>query len=100
MKETGTVKWFNASKGFDSSHVRMVRMYLSIPAIESTAIEAWMKGRPCFVVVKNGPKGPSRASSPSLDPLLQVVFVSRLYCSRSVNRTCAAVCLPAFLKIP
>jgi CspA family cold shock protein len=58
MKETGTVKWFNASKGFgfiqrDSGE----DVFVHYSAIESSGYRTLDEGARVSFVVKRGPKG-------------------------------------------
>ena len=58
MKETGTVKWFNASKGFgfiarDSGE----DVFVHFSAIESSGYRTLDEGARVTFIVKTGPKG-------------------------------------------
>jgi CspA family cold shock protein len=58
MKETGTVKWFNASKGFgfiarDSGE----DVFVHFSAIESSGYRTLDEGARVSFIVKSGPKG-------------------------------------------
>lgn len=58
MKETGTVKWFNASKGFGFiARDNGEDVFVHFTAIEATGYRTLDEGaRVCFVV-RSGPKG-------------------------------------------
>lgn len=58
MKETGTVKWFNAAKGFgfiqrDSGE----DVFVHYSAIQATGYRTLEEGARVSFVVKRGPKG-------------------------------------------
>jgi CspA family cold shock protein len=58
MKETGTVKWFNASKGFgfiarDSGE----DVFVHFSAIESSGYRTLDEGARVSFIIKSGPKG-------------------------------------------
>jgi CspA family cold shock protein len=58
MKETGTVKWFNASKGFGFiARENGEDVFVHFSAIESSGYRSLDEGARVSFVVKNGPKG-------------------------------------------
>jgi CspA family cold shock protein len=58
MKETGTVKWFNASKGFGFiARESGEDVFVHFSAIESTGYRSLDEGARVSFVVKKGPKG-------------------------------------------
>lgn len=58
MKETGTVKWFNASKGFGFiARENGEDVFVHFSSIESTGYRSLDEGARVSFVVKNGPKG-------------------------------------------
>ena len=58
MKETGTVKWFNAAKGFGFiARANGEDVFVHFSAIESTGYRSLEEGSQVSFVVKNGPKG-------------------------------------------
>ena len=59
MKETGTVKWFNAAKGFGfiSRENGGEDVFVHFSAIESSGYRSLDEGAKVSFVVKNGPKG-------------------------------------------
>lgn len=58
MKETGTVKWFNASKGFGFiARQNGEDVFVHFSAIESAGYRSLDEGATVSFVVKNGPKG-------------------------------------------
>ena len=59
MKETGTVKWFNAAKGFGFiARSNGEDVFVHFSAIEATGYRSLEEGSQVSFVVKNGPKGP------------------------------------------
>jgi CspA family cold shock protein len=58
MKETGTVKWFNASKGFGFiQRENGEDVFVHFSAIESSGYRSLDEGARVQFVVKRGPKG-------------------------------------------
>lgn len=58
MKETGTVKWFNASKGFGFlSRDNGEDVFVHFSAIEASGYRSLEEGSKVTFVVKKGPKG-------------------------------------------
>jgi CspA family cold shock protein len=58
MKETGTVKWFNASKGFGFiARESGEDVFVHFSAIESDGYRSLDEGARVSFVVKNGSKG-------------------------------------------
>ena len=58
MKETGTVKWFNAAKGFGFiSRENGEDVFVHFSAIESAGYRSLEEGVRVSFVVKTGPKG-------------------------------------------
>jgi CspA family cold shock protein len=58
MKETGTVKWFNAGKGFGFiSRQNGEDVFVHFSAIESTGYRSLEEGAQVTFIVKRGPKG-------------------------------------------
>jgi CspA family cold shock protein len=58
MKETGTVKWFNAAKGFGFlSRESGEDVFVHYSAIESSGYRTLEEGARVSFVVKQGPKG-------------------------------------------
>ena len=58
MKETGTVKWFNAAKGFGFiARANGEDVFVHFSAIEAVGYRSLEEGSQVSFVVKNGPKG-------------------------------------------
>ena len=58
MKETGTVKWFNAAKGFGFlARETGEDVFVHFSAIEASGYRSLEEGAKVTFVVKNGPKG-------------------------------------------
>jgi CspA family cold shock protein len=58
MKETGTVKWFNAAKGFGFlSRESGEDVFVHYSAIESSGYRTLEEGARVSFLVKQGPKG-------------------------------------------
>ena len=58
MKETGTVKWFNAAKGFGFlARENGEDVFVHFSAIEATGYRSLDEGARVQFVVKQGPKG-------------------------------------------
>lgn len=58
MRETGTVKWFNAAKGFGFiSRENGEDVFVHFSAIEANGYRTLDEGARVSFVVKNGPKG-------------------------------------------
>ena len=58
MKETGTVKWFNAAKGFGFiQRENGEDVFVHYSAIESSGYRSLDEGARVQFTVKNGPKG-------------------------------------------
>ena len=58
MKETGTVKWFNAGKGYGFIQRDSVEdVFVHFSAIESSGYRTLEEGARVSFVVKRGPKG-------------------------------------------
>ncbi len=58
MKETGTVKWFNAAKGFGFiQRENGEDVFVHYSAIESTGYRTLDEGARVQFTVKSGPKG-------------------------------------------
>lgn len=58
MKETGTVKWFNAAKGFGFlARENGEDVFVHYSAIESSGYRTLEEGAKVSFVVKKGPKG-------------------------------------------
>ena len=58
MKETGTVKWFNAAKGYGFlARENGEDVFVHFSAIESTGYRTLDEGARVEFIVKQGPKG-------------------------------------------
>lgn len=58
MKQKGTVKWFNAAKGFGFIQSETGEdVFVHYSAIESSGYRTLDEGAPVEFVVKKGPKG-------------------------------------------
>lgn len=58
MKETGTVKWFNAAKGFGFiARENGEDVFVHFSAIEASGYRSLEEGLRVSFVVKRGPKG-------------------------------------------
>jgi len=58
MKETGTVKWFNAAKGFGFiARENGEDVFVHFSAIEATGYRSLEEGARVTFVVTHGPKG-------------------------------------------
>ena len=58
MKETGTVKWFNAAKGFGFiARETGEDIFVHFSAIEATGYRSLDEGAKVAFIVKRGPKG-------------------------------------------
>jgi len=58
MKETGTVKWFNAAKGFGFiARENGEDVFVHYSAIEATGYLLYEEGARVTFIVKKGPKG-------------------------------------------
>jgi CspA family cold shock protein len=58
MKETGTVKWFNAAKGFGFiARENGEDVFVHFSAIQSSGYRSLDEGARVSFVVKTGPKG-------------------------------------------
>lgn len=58
MKETGTVKWFNAAKGFGFiARENGDDVFVHFSAIEAAGYRTLQEGARVSFVVKRGPKG-------------------------------------------
>lgn len=58
MKETGTVKWFNAAKGFGFlARESGEDVFVHYSAIESSGYRTLEEGAKVSFIVKKGPKG-------------------------------------------
>jgi CspA family cold shock protein len=58
MKETGTVKWFNAAKGFGFiSRENGEDVFVHFSAIQASGYRSLEEGSRVSFVVKRGPKG-------------------------------------------
>jgi len=58
VKETGTVKWFNAAKGFGFlARENGEDVFVHFSAIEATGYRSLEEGAKVTFVVKQGPKG-------------------------------------------
>ena len=58
MKETGTVKWFNAAKGFGFlARENGEDVFVHFSAIEASGYRSLDEGSKVTFVVKQGPKG-------------------------------------------
>jgi CspA family cold shock protein len=58
MKETGSVKWFNAAKGFGFlARENGEDVFVHFSAIEASGYRSLEEGAKVTFVVKNGPKG-------------------------------------------
>jgi len=58
MKETGTVKWFNAAKGFGFlARENGEDVFVHYSAIEASGYRALEEGSKVSFTVKRGPKG-------------------------------------------
>jgi CspA family cold shock protein len=58
MKETGTVKWFNAAKGFGIlAREKGEEVLVHFSAIESAGYRSLEEGSRVSFMVKRGPKG-------------------------------------------
>ena len=60
MKETGTVKWFNAAKGYGFiQRENGEDVFVHFSAIEASGYRSLDKGARVSFVVKKGPQGPA-----------------------------------------
>ena len=58
MKETGTVKWFNAAKGFGFlARENAEDVFVHFSGIEASGYRSLDEGAKVTFVVKSGPKG-------------------------------------------
>ena len=58
MKETGTVKWFNAGKGFGFiQRENGEDVFVHFSAISASGYRSLDEGAPVSLIVKKGPKG-------------------------------------------
>ena len=61
---TGTIKWFNESKGFGfiSQDDGGADVFVHFSAIQGTGFKTLNEGQPVSYEVENGPKGPQATS--------------------------------------
>ena len=84
MKETGTVKWFNAGKGFGFiQRENGEDVFVHFSAISASGYRSLDEGARVSFVVKKGPKG------------LQAEEVTLAYRSVSLEKTAGAHRVPA-----
>jgi CspA family cold shock protein len=59
MNNQGTVKWFNASKGFGFIECEDKDVFVHISAVEAAGIHSLNEGDAVMFETQDGPKGPS-----------------------------------------
>ena len=59
MSNQGTVKWFNASKGFGFIECEDKDVFVHISAVEAAGIHSLNEGDAVMFETQDGPKGPS-----------------------------------------
>lgn len=59
MSNQGTVKWFNASKGFGFITCENKDVFVHISAVEAAGLRQLNEGDAVQFETQNGPKGPS-----------------------------------------
>ena len=59
MSNTGTVKWFNASKGFGFITCENKDVFVHISAVEAAGLHSLNEGDAVTFETQDGPKGPS-----------------------------------------
>jgi CspA family cold shock protein len=59
MSNQGTVKWFNASKGFGFIECEDKDVFVHISAVEAAGIHSLNEGDAVQFETQDGPKGPS-----------------------------------------
>jgi len=59
MSNQGTVKWFNASKGFGFITSENKDVFVHISAVEAAGLHSLNEGDSVMFETQDGPKGPS-----------------------------------------
>ena len=59
MSNQGTVKWFNASKGFGFITCENKDVFVHISAVEASGLHSLNEGDAVTFETQDGPKGPS-----------------------------------------
>ena len=59
MNKQGTVKWFNASKGFGFIACEDKDVFVHISAVEAAGLNSLNEGDTVMFETEEGPKGPS-----------------------------------------
>ena len=59
MSNQGTVKWFNASKGFGFITCENKDVFVHISAVEAAGLNSLNEGDTVMFETEEGPKGPS-----------------------------------------
>ena len=59
MSNQGTVKWFNASKGFGFITCENKDVFVHISAVEAAGLQSLNEGDIVMFDTQDGPKGPS-----------------------------------------
>ena len=59
MSNQGTVKWFNASKGFGFITTEDKDIFVHISAVEAAGLHSLNEGDAVMFETQDGPKGPS-----------------------------------------
>ena len=59
MSNQGTVKWFNASKGFGFITSENKDVFVHISAVEAAGLRSLNEGDAVMFETQDGPKGPS-----------------------------------------
>ena len=59
MRNQGTVKWFNASKGFGFITCENKDVFVHISAVEAAGLHSLNEGDAVTFETQDGPKGPS-----------------------------------------
>ena len=59
MSNQGTVKWFNASKGFGFIACEDKDVFVHISAVEASGLHSLNEGDAVMFETQDGPKGPS-----------------------------------------
>ena len=59
MSKQGTVKWFNAAKGFGFIVSENKDVFVHISAVEAAGLQSLNEGETVMFETQDGPKGPS-----------------------------------------
>jgi len=59
MSNQGTVKWFNATKGFGFITCENKDIFVHISAVQAAGLRSLNEGDTVMFETQNGPKGPS-----------------------------------------